>query len=89
MKKLLVLTCSALFLSVVKIRQNKKLNKNKTKSLWKNKIFINLRLKIYQECIRFSKRKKVMIVNTASKCGLTPQYKDLEAFIKNTKTKAL
>jgi glutathione peroxidase len=28
------------------------------------------------------KGKKVMIVNTASKCGLTPQYEDLEALFK-------
>ncbi|WP_316632573.1 glutathione peroxidase [uncultured Flavobacterium sp.] len=33
------------------------------------------------------KGKKIMIVNTASKCGLTPQYKDLEAVYKEYKDK--
>lgn len=33
------------------------------------------------------KGKKIMIVNTASECGLTPQYKDLETIYKKYKDK--
>lgn len=44
---------------------------------------------LYGEPFDFSslKGKKVMIVNTASKCGLTPQYEDLEKLYKEYKDK--
>ncbi|MBC8882847.1 glutathione peroxidase [Flavobacterium piscinae] len=35
------------------------------------------------------KGKKIMVVNTASKCGLTPQYKDLQALFEEYKDKGL
>jgi glutathione peroxidase len=35
------------------------------------------------------KGKKIIVVNTASECGLTPQYKDLEAIYEQYKDKGL
>jgi glutathione peroxidase len=44
---------------------------------------------LYGEVFDFAslKGKKILIVNTASECGLTPQYKDLEAIYKKYKDK--
>jgi glutathione peroxidase len=46
---------------------------------------------LYGETFDFSelKGKKIMIVNTASKCGLTPQYEDLEKLYNEYKDKNL
>src|SRR5690606_15756311 len=63
----------------------------KTKAMAKETIYQFKVKDLYGEEFDFSslKGKKVMIVNTASKCGLTPQYEDLEALYKEYKDKGL
>ena len=91
MKKLLVLTCSALFLfSCQNQAQSKKSNKNKSEIAMEKQNIYQFKVEdLSGNVFDFSslKGKKVMIVNTASKCGLTPQYKDLEAIYKEYKDK--
>ncbi|MEO8533035.1 MAG: glutathione peroxidase [Flavobacterium sp.] len=91
MKKLLFMAYGALFL--FSCQNQAQTNKTKTPKMDK----VMAKETIYQFKVEdlsgnpfdFAslKGKKVMIVNTASKCGLTPQYKDLEAIYKEYKDK--
>lgn len=94
MKKAALLACAlTMFLGCTGQAQNLELKSSKTNKTMK----VMPSLTIYQFKVPdlygkefdFStlKGKKVMIVNTASKCGLTPQYKDLEELYKEYKDK--
>ena len=91
MKKLLSIACGTFFLFSC---QNQA-QTNKTKAPKTDKIMTKETIYQYKvedlsgNTFDFSslKGKKIMIVNTASKCGLTPQYKDLEAIYKEYKDK--
>jgi glutathione peroxidase len=91
MKNLLMLTCSALLLfSCQNQAQNKKSDINKSEIAMEKENIYQFKVEdLSGKIFDFStlKGKKVMIVNTASKCGLTPQYKDLEAIYKEYKDK--
>lgn len=89
MKNIFILSLSLLlflnFTSQAQTQSNKK-NKMEKQTIYQFKVedlsgkefdFANL------------KGKKVIIVNTASRCGLTPQYKELEALYKKYKSKNL
>lgn len=85
MKKLVLITCSVLLLANYTQAQNKKsLKTNSEKTMEKQNIYQFKVEDLTGKTFDFAslKGKKVMIVNTASKCGLTPQYKDLEAIYK-------
>jgi glutathione peroxidase len=94
MKKIALVVCGTLLLlSCQNQAQTKTSTKttNKTTSMSASSIYQFKVTDLYGKEFDFStlKGKKVMIVNTASKCGLTPQYKDLEALYKEYKDKGL
>lgn len=88
MKNLLFLA-SALFLfwNCQGQTQNKE---NKTNSVMEKQTIYHFKVEdLSGKIFDFAslKGKKIMIVNTASKCGLTPQYRELEAIYKQYKDK--
>lgn len=82
LKKLSLLTVSLTLLTLLFSFKNSIMEKDTT--IYQFKV-----TDLYGETFDFGtlKGKKVMIVNTASKCGLTPQYEDLEKLYKEYKDK--
>jgi glutathione peroxidase len=65
-------------------------NSSKTKNIMESQTIYQFKVKdLSGKEFDFAslKGKKIMIVNTASKCGNTPQYKDLEAIYEKYKSK--
>lgn len=93
MKKIALFACGLMLMSSCQnqaqtklVKTNQKTQKMSVSSIHQFKV-----KDLYGEEFDFStlKGKKVIVVNTASKCGLTPQYKDLEALYKEYKDKGL
>lgn len=85
-KSALLLTIFILFSCQNQAQKNKKTMETtpvKTENIYQFKV-----TDLYGKEFDFAslKGKKVLIVNTASECGLTPQYKDLEAIYEKYKS---
>ena len=91
MKKILFILFGAAFLSVTGANAQTSTTKlsKKDKAMAKETIYQFKVEDLSRDTFDFPslKGKKILIVNTASKCGLTPQYKDLEAVYKEYKDK--
>ena len=87
-KSLLLLTISFLFSCQNQAQNNKK--SMETKATASAETIYQFKVKdLYGKEFDFAslKGKKILVVNTASECGLTPQYKDLEAIYKKYQDK--
>ncbi|MTH16804.1 glutathione peroxidase [Flavobacterium sp. LC2016-01] len=90
MKKIVFLACSVAFLFASQVQAQTSNKKSKTEKAMAKETIYQFKVEdLSGKTFDFAslKGKKVMIVNTASKCGLTPQYKDLEAVYKEYKDK--
>lgn len=91
MKKIIVAVCGVLLLLGGNIQAQSKKNTNaKKEKIMDTKSIYQFKVEdLYGETFDFStlKGKKILIVNTASKCGFTPQYEQLEAIYKEYKNK--
>ena len=91
MKKIIVLACASLLLcGNLSQAQSKKANKIKSENPMSKQNIYQFKVEdLSGNEFDFAslKGKKIMIVNTASKCGLTPQYKDLETIYKEYQDK--
>jgi len=90
MNRIAFLVCSAVFLVAAQLQAQTSINKSKTEKVMEKQTIYQFKVEdLSGNVFDFAslKGKKIMIVNTASKCGLTPQYKDLEAVYKEYKDK--
>ncbi|MEI7509249.1 MAG: glutathione peroxidase [Flavobacterium sp.] len=95
MKKLLILATGICFLTSCKntaqdVAENTSNQTTLTKNVMEKETIYQFKVKdLSGKDFDFAslKGKKILIVNTASKCGLTPQYKDLESVYEKYKSK--
>lgn len=85
MNKIAFLVFSAVFLMAAQVQAQTSIKKSKTEKVMGKQTIYQFKVQdLSGDTFDFAslKGKKIMIVNTASKCGLTPQYKELEALYK-------